>query len=104
MKHILCYGDSNTHGYIPGGGRYDDDTRYTGILAKLLGSDYRIIEEGLNSRTSSFDDPFEPYKNGMDCLVPCCYLPAVSGSYGTTLRRSGFPCWKMSGQSRCSAS
>ena len=47
MKHILCYGDSNTHGYIPGGGRYDDDTRYTGILAKLLGSDYRIIEEGL---------------------------------------------------------
>ena len=71
MKHILCYGDSNTHGYIPGGGRYDDDTRYTGILAKLLGSDYRIIEEGLNSRTSSFDDPFEPYKNGMDCLVPC---------------------------------
>ena len=25
MKHILCYGDSNTHGYIPGGGRYDDD-------------------------------------------------------------------------------
>ena len=70
MKHILCYGDSNTHGYIPGGGRYDD-TRYTGILAKLLGSDYRIIEEGLNSRTSSFDDPFEPYKNGMDCLVPC---------------------------------
>ena len=26
MKHILCYGDSNTHGYIPGGGRYDDDT------------------------------------------------------------------------------
>ena len=71
MKHILCYGDSNTHGYIPSGGRYDDDTRYTGILAKLLGSDYRIIEEGLNSRTSSFDDPFEPYKNGMDCLVPC---------------------------------
>lgn len=44
MKHILCYGDSNTHGYIPSGGRYDDDTRYTGILAKLLGSDYRIIE------------------------------------------------------------
>lgn len=50
MKHILCYGDSNTHGYIPGGGRYDDDTRYTGILAKLLDSDYRIIEEGLKQQ------------------------------------------------------
>ncbi len=71
MKHILCFGDSNTHGFIPGGGRYDDDTRWTGILAKLLGNDYKIIEEGLNGRTSSFDDPLEPYKNGMDYIVPC---------------------------------
>lgn len=71
VKHILCFGDSNTHGYIPGGGRYDDDTRWTGILRQLLGSDYMIIEEGLNGRTSSFDDPFEPFKNGMDYIVPC---------------------------------
>lgn len=71
VKHILCFGDSNTHGYIPGGGRYDDDTRWTGILRQLLGSDYMIIEEGLNGRTSSFDDPFEPFKNGMDYIIPC---------------------------------
>lgn len=46
MKHILCYGDSNTHGYIPGGGRYDDDTRYTGIsLPNISAAIYRIIEE-----------------------------------------------------------
>lgn len=71
MKHILCFGDSNTHGYIPGGGRYDLNTRWTGRLAKLLGSDYRIIEEGLNGRTSSFDDPFDPYKNAMNYIIPC---------------------------------
>lgn len=71
MKHILCFGDSNTHGYIPGGGRYDPDTRWTGQLAKLLGNDYRIIEEGLNGRTSSFDDPFDSNKNAMNYIIPC---------------------------------
>ena len=35
MKHILCYGDSNTHGYIPSGGRYDDDTRYLPLMTLL---------------------------------------------------------------------
>ncbi len=71
MKHILCFGDSNTHGYIPGGGRYDSKTRWTGILAELLGSEYHIIEEGLNGRTSSFDDPFDPWKNAMSYIIPC---------------------------------
>ncbi len=71
MKHILCFGDSNTHGYIPGGGRYDDTTRWTRRLADLLGDDYLICEEGLNGRTSSFDDPYEPYRNAMDYILPC---------------------------------
>ncbi|MCH5251426.1 MAG: hypothetical protein J1F22_00505 [Lachnospiraceae bacterium] len=71
MKHILCFGDSNTHGYIPGGGRYDDNTRWTKVLGKLLGPDFDIIEEGLNGRTSSFDDPLEPFKNAMDYIIPC---------------------------------
>lgn len=71
MKHILCFGDSNTHGYIPGGGRYDDNTRWTRLLAKNLGEDYLIYEEGLNGRTSSFEDPYEPYRNAMDYIVPC---------------------------------
>lgn len=71
MKHILCFGDSNTHGFIPFGGRYDDDTRYTGHLAKMLGPDYKIIEEGMNGRTSSLDDPMEPYRNALDYIIPC---------------------------------
>lgn len=70
MKNILCYGDSNTHGFIPWGGRYDDKTRWTTLLAEKLGKNYNIIEEGLNGRTSSFDDPLEPYRNGLSMLVP----------------------------------
>lgn len=71
MKHILCFGDSNTHGYIPGGGRYDESTRWTGLLARNLGRNYCIHEEGLNGRTTSLEDPYEPYRNAMDYIIPC---------------------------------
>ena len=37
MKEILCFGDSNTYGLIPGTTRrYDRETRWTGILAEKL--------------------------------------------------------------------
>ena len=69
MKRILCYGDSNTWGYTPiTGARYDEHTRWTGHLRDVLGEDYYVQEEGLNARTSAFDDPFKPYLNGKDML------------------------------------
>ena len=72
MKRILCYGDSNTWGYDPvSQQRFDDQTRWTGILTKLLASEYTIIEEGLNGRTTVWDDPIEGYKNGREYLIPC---------------------------------
>lgn len=72
MKTILCYGDSNTYGYDPRTGlRYPEDIRWTGRLSKLLGSGYRVIEEGCNGRTTVFDDPAEGWKNGLDYLKPC---------------------------------
>ena len=50
-KRILCYGDSNTWGYKPvTGERYDEDERFTGVLARELGEDYRVVEEGLVGR------------------------------------------------------
>lgn len=50
---IICYGDSNTWGYISGSNhiRYSKTKRWTGVLQTLLGDKYEIIEEGLNSRT-----------------------------------------------------
>lgn len=71
MKTILCYGDSNTHGFVPAvGTRFPRNIRWTGVMAAALGDDYMVIEEGLNGRTTAFDDPldFEQTKNGRRLL------------------------------------
>ena len=71
-KRILCYGDSNTWGYMPTGGRYDDETRWPMRMQRLLGEEYTVIEEGLNGRTTVFDDPVEGgYKSGAAYLPVC---------------------------------
>lgn len=71
-KNILCFGDSNTWGYDPvSRGRFPRDKRWTGILQALLGNFFYIIEEGLNGRTTVWDDPVEGHmgdKNGMRVL------------------------------------
>ena len=70
MKQILCFGDSNTYGLIPGtGNRYDWNIRWTGIVGgKLNGAGYRIIEEGLCGRTTVFDDPLRAGRRGTEIL------------------------------------
>lgn len=71
-KRILIYGDSNTHGFnAETGGRFDENTRWTGVCQKLLGEDYVILEEGLNGRTTCIDDPAAPFRNGLAYIVPC---------------------------------
>lgn len=68
-KRILCYGDSNTWGYTPlTGERYDSDTRWTQILARELGEGYTVIEDGLGGRTTVFEDPHVPCRNGREGL------------------------------------
>lgn len=73
MARILCFGDSNTWGWNPHDkSRYGRDERWTGILQSELGADHEIIEEGLNGRTTSFDDQAAGGgKNGLSYLVPC---------------------------------
>ena len=72
QKRILCYGDSNTYGYIPTGGRYDEHTRWPMRMQALLGNGYAVIEEGFNGRTCVFDDPVEGgFKSGVQYLPPC---------------------------------
>ena len=71
MKTILCFGDSNTWGYIPGSGeRYPYENRWTGILQQRLGNQYRVIEEGLSGRYTVWDDPFRSGRNGSKLLLP----------------------------------
>ena len=72
MKRVLCYGDSNTWGFDPvTRDRYPAHIRWTGVLAERLGPDFAVIEEGLNGRTTRWDDPIEPGRNGLTYLRPC---------------------------------
>jgi lysophospholipase L1-like esterase len=72
MRTVVCYGDSNTWGCNPvDGSRYPPHVRWTGVLAQGLGPAYRIVEEGLNGRTTRWDDAIEPGRNGLAYLRPC---------------------------------
>ena len=74
MKVILCFGDSNTYGRDPiTSGRLDKNVRWTGVLQRTLGEDYDVIEEGLNGRTTVWDDPVRGgiKRNGSFYLLPC---------------------------------
>ena len=72
-KTVLCYGDSITWGYNPADqNRMKADQRWPGVLKNGLDDDYIIIEEGLNGRTTVWDDPINGgYKNGLKYLIPC---------------------------------
>lgn len=77
-KHILCLGDSNTHGYCAdpadcadGGIRFNEQERWTKRLQQLLGDEYLVIEEGLSGRTTCFDDPIHEGLNALDYIYPC---------------------------------
>jgi lysophospholipase L1-like esterase len=75
MRTILCFGDSNTHGQVPGGtplDRYGLHERWPGVMARALGDGWHVIEEGLSGRTTVRDDPVEgAHKNGRTYLRPC---------------------------------
>lgn len=76
-KRIMIFGDSNTWGWNPCNDlvsplqRWDDETRWAGVLQKELGDDYLVIPEGLNGRTTVWDDPIEEYRCGKDQIIPC---------------------------------
>jgi lysophospholipase L1-like esterase len=62
---VLCVGDSNTWGYSPKSAeRFARTARWTGVLQAALGDGCGVIEEGLNGRTTVWDDPIEGDKNG----------------------------------------
>ena len=71
-EHIVCFGDSNTHGYCAEtGGRFDEESRWTSLLQAYLGDGYLILEEGLSGRTTCFDDPIHEGLSGLDYIYPC---------------------------------
>jgi lysophospholipase L1-like esterase len=57
VKTILCYGDSLTWGYSAElQGRHAFEDRWPSVLQAELGAGARVIAEGLNGRTTAYDD------------------------------------------------
>jgi lysophospholipase L1-like esterase len=74
VKRILCFGDSNLWGRIPGDvntARFPANKRWTGVLQNSLGNNFEVIEEGLNGRTTDKESPFKEGKNGAKYLLSC---------------------------------
>ena len=76
-KHIVCLGDSNTHGYCAdpkdcadGGDRFNENERWPRVLEKLLGEDYLVLEEGLSGRTTVFPDALHEGMPALDVAYP----------------------------------
>jgi len=78
MKTVLCYGDSLTWGVdAENGTRHAYENRWTSVLQKGLGHGVRVIPEGLNGRTTIYDDHMaECDRNGARIL------PTVLHSHG----------------------
>lgn len=79
-KRVLCFGDSLVYGMDMSFERYSIEERWTGILQKLLGNDFDVIEEGLGGRTTDLNDG-DKGRNGFvyfkDCLKSHDYLDYV---------------------------
>jgi lysophospholipase L1-like esterase len=72
MPTVVCFGDSNTHGFDAAtGGRFARDVRWPGVLASALAGRAEVVEEGLNGRTTIWDDPYLDGRNGRTYLLPC---------------------------------
>ncbi len=76
-KHIVCLGDSNTHGYCAdpadsadGTNRFNEEERWPCRLQQLLGEDYLVLEEGLSGRTTVFTDPLHESMDALSVAYP----------------------------------
>lgn len=78
-KHIVCLGDSNTHGYCADSAdcadgallRFNEEERWTRRLQAALGEEYLVLEEGLSGRTTVFRDPLYEGLAAIDYIYPC---------------------------------
>lgn len=85
QKRILCFGDSNTWGFIPVAappttGRYEREQRWPHVMAAALGPEVEVIEEALNGRTTDADDPLLAQVAGAGANG-AAYLPVALASH-----------------------
>ncbi|MDR1967066.1 MAG: SGNH/GDSL hydrolase family protein [Synergistaceae bacterium] len=74
-KTVFIFGDSNSWGWNPNNDlvkpieRWDDDVRWGGVMQRELGDGYKVLVDGLNGRTTVWNDPIEEYRCGKDQIV-----------------------------------
>jgi lysophospholipase L1-like esterase len=73
MRTLVCFGDSNTWGYVPGsdGERFPREVRWPNRLQAILGEEWEVIAEGLSGRTATVERPDSEGRNGLPYLLPC---------------------------------
>lgn len=73
LKTVLCFGDSNTYGFIPGAenGRFAREVRWPRVMEAELGGAVEVIEEGLCGRTTVFEDAAEAGRSALQYILPC---------------------------------
>jgi lysophospholipase L1-like esterase len=84
-KRILCFGDSNTWGFIPvphgaPTTRYPREQRWPHVMAAAVGGDVDVIEEALNGRTTDAADPLLAQVAGAGA-DGSAYLPVALASH-----------------------
>jgi len=95
MQNILCFGDSNTWGYMPGTGlRYNESIRWTAIAQSLLGDQFRLHEAGLSGRTIMQGESNREFRSGAELinlyLESCRPLDMVTIMLGTNDLKASF--------------
>lgn len=73
MQHVLLYSDSLSWGIVPGTRqRLPFEARWAGVMEAALhaqGVAVRVIEDCLNGRTTTLEDPVRPGRNGLHGLA-----------------------------------
>ena len=76
MRNVLIYGDGLSWGLIPGTNkRLPFEKRWGGVLESTINGQkkakIRITENCLPGRSSAWDDPFQPGRNGLKEIDAC---------------------------------
>jgi lysophospholipase L1-like esterase len=79
IKRILCFGDSNTWGFIPAGGlqRYPENVRWTGLLQDKLADRAKVIDFGLCGCESGGWSMHKPFNTDAQSLFPSVLLASM---------------------------
>lgn len=70
VRTILVFGDSLAWGRVPGARqRHPRDRRWPHLLECGIGRDrFQVVDDSLPGRTTVFDEPFRPHRNGLAAI------------------------------------